>query len=312
MNTAFELAKTQLKGVWPAMFTPSNDDGTVNFKETEKLIEMLIAEGVDGLYILGSTGQGFSFTEAERKLITEQMIKMVDKRVPVIVQVGAISTDECCRLASHAQQVGAEAVSSVGPVYYANRGEMAYEHYKKIASCVDIPFIPYQIGTATNRPLVDKLLTISNITGMKLTTNNLLEINSVARQTEGKWQLFSGADELICQAAMCGTIGAIGSTYNVMPGLFKEVRLRFLNGEVAMGTAFMQNFQNLIEDTLPFIHDYYHRAMLLKYGIDIGKPHQPLLETPLNWSDEKILDSIRQLEVISEKYKIAEPVNIEN
>lgn len=309
MYSLTDAIKKQLQGVWPAMFTPSFDDGKFNRKETEKLVEMLINEGVDGLYILGSTGQGFSFSEAERKFIAEQIIQMVDKRVPVIVQVGAISTAECCRLAGHAQEVGAAAVSSVGPVYYANRGEMAYEHYRKIASCIHIPFIPYQIGTATNRTLLDKLLTIPNIIGMKLTTGNLLEINSVARQTQGKWQLFSGADELICQAAMCGTAGAIGSTYNVMPRLFKEVRKRFLNGEVSMGIEFMQNFQNLIEDSIPFIHDYYHKAMLLKHGINIGKPHEPLLATPINWTDEEIMDSICKLESIAENYKVAETIN---
>ncbi len=284
------------------MFTPSDEDGKVNLKQLEKLVEMLISEQVDGLYILGSTGQGFSFSEIERMQITEQVVQIVNRRLPVMVQVGAINTSECCRLAQHAQRSGADAVSSVGPVYYANRGDMAYEHYKKIASCIDIPFFPYQIGTSTNRQLIEKLLLIPNISGMKLTTGNLLEINSVSRMTNGNWQLFSGADELICQAAMCGTAGAIGSTYNLMPRLFKEVRQRFLAGEVSMSIEFMQNFQNLIEDILPSIHEYYRRAMLLGHGIDIGFPHPPLIAKPMSWSDEKVLDTIHQLESIAQKY----------
>jgi N-acetylneuraminate lyase len=293
--------KDQLQGVWPAMFSPVTKDGKISETELEKLIEMLIKEGADGLYILGSTGQGFLFNEQERKEITEQVVQIVHKRIPIIVQVGAISTDECVRLARHAARTGADAISSVGPIYYGPSGNMAFEHYYKIAYATDLPFIPYQIGHATNKALVEKLMDIPNIVGMKLTTLNLLEISSVYRQTKGAWQLFSGADELICQAALCGTAGAIGSTYNVLPAVFKQVRERFLAGEVAMANEFMLTFQNLIEDILPVIWSYYRRAMLLKHNIDIGDPKPPLLPHTLKWSDKEIMQMITDLEEIVHK-----------
>ena len=141
------------------MFTPVTPDGKLNAAELEKLIELLIREEVDGLYILGSTGQGFSFTESERKQITETVLEITQKRVGVIVQVGAISTDECVRLARHAAKAGADAISSVGPIYYGNTGNMAFEHYQKIARSTELPFIPYQIGHATNKVLVEKQTT---------------------------------------------------------------------------------------------------------------------------------------------------------
>lgn len=288
----------QLQGLWPAMFTPVTRDGKLNVAELEKLVELLIKEEADGLYILGSTGQGFLFTEQERKMITETILEVTAKRIPVIVQVGAISTDECVRLAKHAANTGADAISSVGPIYYGHAGEMAFEHYKKIAAATDLPFIPYQIGHATNKTLVDKLMRIPNIVGMKLTTLNLLEISSVYSQTGGKWQLFSGADELMCQAAICGTAGAIGSTYNLLPGTFKRVRQKFLRGEVSMAHEFMLRFQKLIEDVLPVIWSFYRRAMFLKHNIEIGDPKSPLLAYPLKWNDEEIMEMTNMLEEI--------------
>lgn len=294
--------KKNLQGVWPAMFTPVTKDGKLSSSQLEKLIEMLINEGADGLYILGSTGQGFLFSEYERKEITEQVVQIVNKRVPVIVQVGAISTDECIRLAKHAARTGADAISSVGPIYYAPSGNMAFEHYCKIAYATDLPFIPYQIGHATNRTLVEKLLDVPNIIGMKLTTLNLLEISSVHRQTKGNWQLFSGADELICQAALCGTAGAIGSTYNVLPGTFKKVREKFLAGEVQMANEFMLAFQHIIEDILPVIWSFYRRAMILKHNIDIGDPKPPLLPHSLKWNDDEVMQMISDLEDIVNKH----------
>jgi N-acetylneuraminate lyase len=293
--------KNQLRGVWPAMFTPMNMDGNVNVPELEKLIEMLIREEADGLYILGSTGQGFLFTEAERKLITETVLEITNKRIGVIVQVGAISTDECVRLAKHAAHAGADAISSVGPIYYGISGNMALEHYRKIATASDLPFIPYQIGHATNKSLVEKLLEIPNIVGMKLTTLNLLEISSVFSLTNGNWQLFSGADELMCQAALCGTAGAIGSTYNLLPGTFKHVREKFLQGDVTMANEFMLKFQKLIEDVLPVIWTFYRRAMMLKHNIDIGNPKAPLIAGSLKWTDNEILQITNELEKIEKK-----------
>ena len=287
------------------MFTPVNSEGKLNAAELEKLIEMLIKEGADGLYILGSTGQGFLFSEAERKEITELVVQMVRRRVRVIVQVGAISTEESMRLAHHAAKTGADAISSVGPIYYGLSGNMAFEHYRQIAFASDLPFIPYQIGHATNKVLIEKLMDIPNIVGMKLTTLNLLEISSVFRQTGGTWQLFSGADELICQAALCGTAGAIGSTYNVLPASFKQVRERFLAGEVAMANEFMLTFQSLIEDILPVIWSFYRRAMILKHNIDIGDPKPPLLAQPLRWSDDQILHMINNLEEIVSQHTTA-------
>lgn len=301
--------KKQLRGLWPAMFTPVNKEGQVNIPELEKLIELLIKEKVDGLYILGSTGQGFSFNEAERKQIAELTLEIVNKRTAVIVQVGAISTEECVRLAQHAKKAGADAISSVGPIYYGASGNMALEHYTKIARATDLPFIPYQIGHATNKALVDKLLNIPNIVGMKLTTLNLLEISSVYRQSKGTWQLFSGADELMCQAALCGTAGAIGSTYNLLPGTFKKVRETFLAGEVEMANAFMLAFQNLIEDVLPVIWSFYRRAMWLKHEIDIGDPKPPLLAPSLKWSDEEVMQMTNNLEEIVSRHLLSINVN---
>lgn len=290
--------KDRLKGLWPAMFTPVTPEGKINVHELEKLIEMLIDKGVDGLYVLGSTGQGFMFNEEERKKIAEHVIQIVDKRVAIIVQVGAINADECIRLAKHAASAGADAISSVGPIYYHASVGMAFEHYSRIARATDLPFIPYQIGHATDKTLVEKLMEIPNIIGMKLTTSNLLEISSIYRQAGGRWQLFSGADELICQAALCGTAGAIGSTYNLLPDTFKKLRQDFLGGKTIMAAEFMLTFQNLIEDVLPVIWSFYRRAMLLKHNIDIGDPKPPLQPGVLKWSDAKIMDVVDSLERI--------------
>jgi len=287
-------------GVWPALFTPLDNEGKLNEAELEKLIEMLIGEKVDGLYLLGSTGQGFLFSEEERKKITEITLRINAERLPVMVQVGSLSTAESVRLAIHAQDRGADAISSVGPIYYGASVNMAFQHYKKIAEATDLPFFPYQIGASASIELIERLKTLRTITGMKLTTQKLLDISNIHNNVVGSgWKLFSGADELLCHAALCGASGAIGTTYNLIGSTCKKVRRQFLEGQVVMAKNFMLEFQKLIEEIMPYIWTFFRRAMQLKHGIDIGNPRQPLLPEKMPLSDEQTLDMIQRLETLA-------------
>jgi N-acetylneuraminate lyase len=286
-----------LKGLWPALLTPVTSEGKVNEKELEKIIELIVAQQLDGIYLLGSTGQGFLYPEEERKHIAKLSLEITNKRLPVIVHVGALSTDESVRLAQHAAAHGADGISSVGPIYYATSPAMGLQHYKRIANATTLPFFPYQIG---NAPMTDdmirQLLEIPNVKGLKLTTGNLLEISAINIKSKGAWKLFSGADELMCHAAVCGTVGAIGSTYNLFGPVCQYVRREFLNGNVKLGMDFMLEFQELILEILPCIWTFFQRGMQLRYGIDIGTAKAPLLSPELSWSDEELMKRIQSIE----------------
>ena len=286
-----------LKGLWPALLTPVTSEGKVNEKEMEKIIELIIEQELDGIYLLGSTGQGFLYPEEERKHIAKLSLEITKRRLPVIVQVGALSTYESVRLAQHAAAHGADGISSVGPIYYATSPAMGLEHYKKIANATNLPFFPYQIG---NSPMTDdmirQLMEIPNVKGLKLTTGNLLEISAIKIKSKGAWKLFSGADELMCHAAVCGTVGAIGSTYNLFGPVCQYVRREFLNGNVKLGMDFMIEFQELILDILPCIWTFLQRGMQLRYGIDIGTAKAPLLSPEMSWSDEELMRRINRIE----------------
>ncbi len=284
------------QGLWPALFTPVNPDGTFNPKELEKLIELLIKQQVDGLYLLGSTGQGFLFSEKERKEITRTTLEIANKRIPVMVQVGALNTEESIRLAKDAASHGADGISSVGPIYYGASADMAYEHYRRIAQATDVPFFPYQIGSAANHQVIDRLLDLPQVHGMKLTTDKMLEISTIKNRAGDKWKLFSGADELMCQAALCGTVGAIGTSYNLFGPTCKYIRETFLAGETQHAMDYMLTFQKFIETIIPVIWSFFNRAMYLRYDITIGEPKPPLLAKVLPWSDEEIMGMTEEIE----------------
>lgn len=296
--------KEKFKGLWPAMFTPVLDNGEPAYQEIEKLVELFISQQMDGLYILGSTGQGILFTEAQRKKVTEVVSKTTSGRVPVIVHVGALTTAESVRLAQHAEQCGVDGISSVPPIYYSGNADMALEHYRNIASSTGLPFFPYQLGDdsipGNLHSFIERLLKIPNVTGMKLTTNLLLDIASIHNYAGDQLRLFSGSDELFCHAMLCGTDGAIGTFYNLWGVACKHVMSEFVNGNYQLGKEFMLSFQKIIQLVLPNVWPFLRKAMLLKYNIDIGQTKAPLGNAQKEWEDKEVMEIIEEIEAKAE------------
>ncbi len=290
------MSEQKFNGIWPALFTPVDTNGKLNAGQLEKLIDLIISQGLDGIYMLGSTGQGFLFNEEERKKIAMHTLRIVKGRVPVIVQVGALNTEESVRLASHAASCGADGISSVGPIYYAGSSEMAFTHYRRIAEATDLPFFPYQIGGAAGSDLIGRLLELPQVKGMKLTTGQLLEIGTIRNRAGNKWSLFSGADELMCQAAISGAVGAIGTFYNMFGPVCKHVRAGLFEGRACEAGDFMLSFQGLIEKILPYVWTFINRGMYLKYGIEIGQPKAPLRAPEMPWNDDEVVAMMEEID----------------
>ncbi|MEO6136538.1 MAG: dihydrodipicolinate synthase family protein [Ginsengibacter sp.] len=294
--------KEKFEGLWPAMFTPvaANDEPAYN--EIEKLVELFISQQMDGLYILGSTGQGILFTEDQRKKVTEVVSKTSAGRIPVVVHVGSLTTKESIRLAQHAEKCGVDGISSVPPIYFTGNADNALEHYKNIAGSTSLPFFPYQLGDNSipgdMHSFIDKLLTIPNITGMKLTTNHLLNITSIHNYAGDQLKLFSGSDELFCHATLCGTVGAIGTFYNIWGVECRTVMTEFVKGNYSLGKEFMLSFQKMVQLVLPNAWTFFRKAMLLKYNIEIGSTIGPLGNTQKEWQDKEVLEIIENIESI--------------
>jgi N-acetylneuraminate lyase len=295
--------KKEFEGIWPAMFTPVDSKGEPALKQIEKLVELLISQGLDGLYILGSTGQGVLFTEEQRKKVTTVVSEVASGRIPIMVQVGALTTSESVSLAKHAEKCGVDGISSVGPIYFSGTATMALEHYTKIATATSLPFFPYQLGDNSipgeTSSFLKRLLEIPNVVGMKLTTNQLLEISFIHNYAGDRLRLFSGSDELFCHASLCGTVGAIGSFYNLWGVACKQVLAEFMNGNYSITKEFMLSFQQVIQLVLPNIWTFFRKAMLLKYNIDIGPTKAPLGNGQSDWKEKEVLSITEKIESIT-------------
>ncbi len=114
-------------GAWPVLVTPFTSENTVNVVVLSGLAEFFIEKGAGGLYLCGSTGQGIFMSMDEHKLIVEAALDQVRGRIPVIVQVGSVALHDAVDLAPHAQQSGADGISSIVPPLYRDaQGLKAY------------------------------------------------------------------------------------------------------------------------------------------------------------------------------------------
>lgn len=278
-------------GCWPALLTPLDDAGEIRHAALEKLVDLFIRQGLGGLYIVGSTGQWPLLRNDQRQAIAERVVKVAAGRIPVMVHVGAIATDDAVALARHAEKIGADAVSCVAPVYYPAGADLTFEHYRRIGAASALPLYVYHLSLVNQVSLdakeyVDRLLALPHIAGMKITDGDLYRFGLIHSHAGERLQLFSGADEVLCQAALSGAVGAIGTFYNVWGPECQAARRKFTAGDFEFGRRFMLRFQQAISEVLRSgsIWTFLRAAMQHRYDIDIGRPRSPLGALDKPWA----------------------------
>ena len=285
----------RLGGMWPALVTPFGADGKVALDVVERLVDLFAKQGLDGLYVTGSTGQWPLLTVEERQAVVERAVKASAGRIPIMAHVGAVATDDAVTLAKHAAKVGADAVSTVAPIYYPHSADVVFEHYRRIGAASDLPLFVYHIELAQKlsvgaKEYTDRILALPNIAGMKITSGDLYLFGLIHSHAGDRLQLFSGADEVMCHAVLCGSIGAIGTFYNVYGPACRHAREAMVAGQVDKAGSFMLKFQQVIASVIASgsIWSFFRAAMQHKYGIDIGMPRAPLGVMDKPWDEAEV------------------------
>lgn len=298
MNMAKEIAG----GVWPAVLTCLDENRQPSEENITKIVELFVSQKVGGLYVLGSTGQGPAMSVPLRKEVMELTSKANAGRLPIMTHVGAVSPHDSIELAKHAQDNGADAISSVPPIYFPPNAEIMFNHYNVIASATKLPFYPYHLqtpGLPALNDYVKMLLDIPNIKGMKITDNNLFIVEMVVAYAKGRLQIFSGCDELILPGVMAGADGAIGSFYNFFAPQVIKARQTLLDGDIEAGRHFMLTFSRIIFELIAdygSVYPFFQSAMRLKYGIDIGPGITSTSLIKRQLDDAKVLATFDELD----------------
>jgi N-acetylneuraminate lyase len=296
-------------GIWPAVLTAFKDDGTPNLNAMDQLVELFIKQKLGGLYLLGSTGQGPAIPVEDRKIIAKRVITTANGRIPVMVHVGAVATRDAVTLAKHAADCGADAISSVPPIYFPADVMAMFDHYRQIAEATKLPFYPYHAAfLAGALPAPDefakRLLELPNFKGLKYTSPDMYYLLKFRRHLGPKAIVFSGADELMCHATLSGSNGAIGSFYNLFGPTFAKVNNAFRAGNWQAGRDLQDVFGHLAECVLAKMAgfgNFIRLAMRLKYNIDVGKGITPLHHREDLWTEGDVRKLIDMVDAVGAK-----------
>ncbi len=302
------MKNIQFTGIRSAIFTPLNADSTVKVEAVKPLVDRTLDLGAKGFYVAGSTGEGPTLNQTERKKVVSAVIeaaksrKTVNGETPdVIVHVAAPYTPDAFDLAKYAKDAGADCISSLAPNFYtAHTPEECLDYYKRLSDCTDLPILVYATNLLTGSiknlsEFFTKAMQIEHVIGLKYTLRDYYELSMLKQINGGDINIVNGPDETLLGGLAMGADGGIGSTYNLVPELFVDIWNKYHAGDME-GARVSQAKVNRIITTLVNTKGGYLNACknaLKLYGIDLGACAYP--KVPLT-SDE-LADLKKRLEI---------------
>ena len=275
----------RIEGLVAATFSPMHPDGSLNLSQVPGIVEHLIQDGIKGLYVCGSTGEGPLMSSAERRQVAEAYISAVAGRLPVIVQIGHDSLAEARDLAQHAQDCGADAISAITPRYFG------CDSVDTLVACLeqatrsvpDIPFFYYHIPALSgiNFDMVQLLhkapKQLPGFAGIKYSALTIHEYQECLDCAGDEYTILFGCDEMLLSSLAVGGYGAVGSTFNFAAPLYNSIINAYRQSD-------LQIAQDLQLKSVKMIHMLYDRyrgqpgfkAIMNLLGNDCGPNRLPL------------------------------------
>ncbi len=280
-----EFTIKDFKGVIPASLSIFDINENLDIEATKEFTEFLLGFDIHGLYLTGSTGEGFLMKSEERMETVKAVLDVAKEKVPVVVHVGNIGTKRTIELAKQAKEAGATAISSVPPFYWHFNSKQIFNYYKDIAEAVDIPMIIYNVPLAgmMSAEMIKELSQIDNIKGVKYTNTDIYQIPLIKEAVGDDFMVYGGADELASSNLLVGVDGIVGSFYNLIPDLFIQINEAIKNNEVGKAYDLQKNAVRIIS----YLVDGGNmvagiKAVLREAGINAGYARKPFI----NFYDE--------------------------
>lgn len=291
-------------GLIDAPFTPFAPNGDVNTEPIERYAAMLHKNGLKGVFINGSSGEGYMLTTEERMMLVEKWLAVVPAGFKVIVHVGSCCLRESVKLAEHAQANGAWGIGAMAPPFpKIGRIEELVKYCQTIAQAApQLPFYYYHIPAFNSAflPMVDLLRAvdgrIDNFAGIKYTFESLYEYNQCMLYKEGKYDMLHGQDETILSSlVMGGAKGGIGGTTNYNGRELTGIIEAWQKGDLESA----REKQNFAQAVINVICNYRGnivggKRIMKLIGMDLGQNRVPFR----NMTDEEEQAMKTELEAI--------------
>ena len=286
----------KFKGIFVALNTIYDENDEINVSEIQKLVKVYESKGVKGVYVCGSTGEGFLLSTEERMQVVEAVKEVASDDFTIIVHVGCAGTKESIKLAKHAEKVGVDAVSAVPSVYYHLSPASVEKHWNGIIDSTDLPFIIYNIPqlTSFNLPLdlFERMAKNPKVIGIKNSEEPVFNMERYRTVAGDDFIIFNGSDEQMLGGRLMGANAGIGGTYGTMPELF--VALDNMINENRIEEAKVLHYKIIFDLLkLPSLYGAAKNVISQRFGVNAGVPRSPFL--PVD-NDEKITAIVNKIE----------------
>jgi 4-hydroxy-tetrahydrodipicolinate synthase len=230
-----------LSGSLVAIVTPMAADGGLDLPALKSLIDWHVAEGTDGIVIVGTTGESPTVDFDEHHTLIASAVEFAAGRVPVVAGAGGNATREAIELTRFAAKAGADYILSVVPYYNKPPQEGLYRHFRAIAEASELPVLLYNVPSRTVADLANdtvlRLAEMPRIAGIKESTSSIERVTDLMARMPKDFMVFSGNDDAALAYAQLGANGVISVTANVAPRLMHEMIAAARAGDSARAIA---------------------------------------------------------------------------
>ncbi len=274
-----------IKGIIPPVATPMQSNEDLDLPRLKWFLDHLIAEGVHGIFVLGTNSEFYALDEREKQEVIATAVAHVRGRVPVFAGTGAESTREAVRLTKMAEKEGVQGVSVITPYFVSPSQQEIYDHYRRIAESTKLPVVLYNNpstcgGVKIDVDTVARLAEIPNILGIKDSSGDLQNTNEYLRVVPDRFSVLQGRDTLIYQAMIFGARGAVPATANIAPRLLVEIYEASMRGDHAAAKAAQLRLNPIRLGLALGTAPGGVKAALTIMGMSIGPSRSPVAPLP--------------------------------
>ena len=286
----------RFEGIIPALVTPLNHDESINTCALRKLMDDLLAQGADGFYVGGATGEGIALGKEAREILIEEAVKAAGGK-PCIAHIASANFCEAVELAKHAEKAGAKGISAIPPLFFKYDETDVYNYYKKLAESTDLPLMIYYnpaAGFTVSAEFAAKCFEIDNVTAIKWTSPDyfgMLHLNTI---TNGEMNIINGPDEMLLMGLSAGADGGIGTTYNFMLPVIRRIYDNFKKGNIDEAKKAQAEADQVIRVLLSgYASIPATKVILEKMGYEVGNCVFPMRRYTAR-EKEKIISDFRK------------------
>lgn len=279
------MINKKYKGIIPAFYACYDENGNVCGERTKELARHLIAKGVHGLYVGGSSGECIYLSKEERKQILQWVMEVARNKVTVIAHVACNNTADSMELAAHAESLGVDAIAAIPPIYFKLPEHAIAKYWNDISSAApNTDFIIYNIpqlaGVALTVSLLKTMMKNPRVIGVKNSSMPTMDIQMFKAELGENGVVFNGPDEQLVSGLAIGADGGIGGTYAVMPELYLKIYNCVASGDLKTSKELQYGVNDIISDLCSCHGNMYaviKEVIRIREGINTGSVRLPLV-----------------------------------